>query len=117
MSGVQEIDVMDHTNVASVGKDVYGEHYPILIPDHGLFIAGIVHDIAPDARIECVRVLNSLCVGDLEKLTHALARIYDGMSDKDRDLFGTRVVMNLSLGLWRAEGVEKGRPGEVKLKT
>src|SRR5260221_492598 len=97
MSGLQEIDVMDHTNVASVGKDVYGEHYPILIPDHGLFIAGIVHDIAPGARIECVRVLNSLCVGDLKKLTHALERIYDRMSDKHGDLFRKRVVINLSL--------------------
>lgn len=117
MSGVQEIDVMDHTNVASVGKDVYGEHYPILIPDHGLFIAGIVHDIAPDARIECVRVLNSLCVGDLEKLTHALERIYERMSGKDRDLFGKRVVINLSLVIPRAEEVEKVKPGQIKLKT
>jgi Subtilase family len=117
MSGLQEIDVMDHTNVASVGKDVYGEHYPILIPDHGLFIAGIVHDIAPDARIECVRVLNSLCVGDLEKLTHALERIHDRMLDEKRDLFQKRVVINLSLVIPRAEEVEKVKPGQIKLKT
>ncbi len=117
MSGVQEIDVMDHTNVASVGKDVYGEHYPILIPDHGLFIAGIVRDIAPGARIECVRVLNSLCVGDLQTLTHALERIFDRMSDKHRDLFEKRVVINLSLVIPRAEEVEKVKPGQITLKT
>jgi hypothetical protein len=117
MSGLQEIDVMDHTNVASVGKDVYGEHYPILIPDHGLFIAGIVRDVAPGARIECVRVLNSLCVGDLEKLTHALERIYLRMSLKHGDLFGRRVVINLSLVIPRVEEVDMVKPGQIKLKT
>jgi hypothetical protein len=24
------------------------------MPDHGLFVAGIVHDVAPDATIECI---------------------------------------------------------------
>jgi hypothetical protein len=117
MSGLQEIDVMDHTNVASVGKDVYGEHYPILLSDHGLFIAGIVHDVAPGARIECVRVLNSLCIGDLQTLTHALERIHHRMADKGRDLFGKRVVISLSLVLPMAEDVEKAKPGQIKLKT
>ena len=117
MSGLQEIDVMDHTNVASVGKDVYGEHYPMLIPDHGLFIAGMIHDVAPAAKIECVRVLDSLCVGDLEKITHALQRIYDRMIDKDKDLFKQRVVINLSLVIPRAEEVEMVHPGQLQLKT
>jgi hypothetical protein len=117
MSGLQEIDVMDHTNVASVGKDVYGEHYPMLIPDHGLFIAGIVRDIAPNARIECVRVLNSLCVGDLEKVTHALERIYNRMIDQDSDLFVKKAVINMSLVIPRAKDVELVFPGQIKLKT
>jgi hypothetical protein len=103
MSGVQEILDMASTGNAAVGKDVYGRHYPIEISDHGLFIAGIVRDIAPDARIECVRVLNFLCVGDLQILAGALSKIYNRMlsinpdTGKDGDLYGKPVVINLSL--------------------
>src|SRR6266487_4732353 len=117
MSGVQEIDLMDHTNVATVGKDVYGEHYPMLISDHGLFIAGIVRDIAPGADIECIRVLHKHCVGDLEKVTHALERIYNRMIDRDGDLFEQNVVINMSLVLPRVEDVELVFPGQIKLET
>ncbi len=94
---------MQHTNGAAVGKDVYGEHYPILISDHGLFIAGIVRDIAPDANIECIRVLNDLCVGDMETLLGALTKIYhrvlstNPITNQPGDLFGKPVVINLSL--------------------
>ena len=103
MSGVQEILDMASTGNASVGKDVYGRHYPIELSDHGLFIAGIVRDLAPDARIECVRVLNFLCVGDLQILTGALSKIYNRMlsmnldTGKVGDLHGKPVVINLSL--------------------
>jgi hypothetical protein len=103
MSGVQEILDMVSTGNAAVGKDVYGRHYPTQISDHGLFIAGIVRDIAPDARIECVRVLNFLCVGDLQILSGALWKIYNRMlsinpdTGKEGDLYGKPVVINLSL--------------------
>jgi hypothetical protein len=103
MSGVQEILDMASTGNAAVGKDVYGEHYPILMPDHGLFIAGIVRDVAPNANIECIRVLNDLCVGDLNKLAGALWRIYNRMlsinpeTGQVGDLYQRPVVINLSL--------------------
>jgi len=103
MSGVQEILDMASTGNAAVGKDVYGEHYPILMPDHGLFIAGIVRDVAPNAKIECIRVLNDLCVGDLNKLVGALWRIYNRMlpvnpdTGQEGDLYQKPVVINLSL--------------------
>ena len=103
MSGVQGSFLMQHTNGAAVGKDVYGEHYPILISDHGLFIAGIVRDIAPDANIECIRVLNDLCVGDMTSLLGGLTKIYNRVlstnpaTNQPGDLFGKPVVINLSL--------------------
>ncbi len=103
MSGVQEILDMASTGNAAVGKDVYGEHYPIRMPDHGLFVAGIVRDVAPNAKIECIRVLNDLCVGYLDKLVGALWRIYDRMlsvnpdTGQVGDLYQKPVVINLSL--------------------
>src|SRR5260221_11391674 len=50
------------------GKDVYGENYDIKIADHGLFIAGIVHNIAPEVKIEWLGVLNRKCVVDMKIL-------------------------------------------------
>lgn len=97
MSGVQEIQVMDDTKNAFVGKDVYGRHYPILLADHGLFIAGIVRDVAPDAQIECIRVLDDLCVGNLQSIVDALNQIYARAALSSGDLFGKPVVINLSL--------------------
>lgn len=97
MSGVQEIQVMAESQNAFVGKDVYGVHYPILIPDHGLFIAGIVHDLAPDATIVCIRVLDDLCVGDLATMAAVLWNIYYQKASPKGSLYTTPVVINLSL--------------------
>lgn len=97
MSGVQDVQEMSDTQGTFVGKDVYGRHYPILLADHGLFIAGIVRDLAPDARIECVRVLDDLCVGDVELIADVLQRIYFRKALQSGDLFGKPVVVNMSL--------------------
>jgi len=98
LSGVQEIQDMRGTQGAFVGKDVYGRHYPILMPDHGLFIAGVVHDIAPKASIECIRVLNDLCVGDANLIVNALSNIYQRkIGAVSEPLFGKLVVINMSL--------------------
>ena len=73
-----------------------GEHYPIEIADHGLFIAGIIHDIAPSAKIECVRVLDLYCVGDLYMFHDALQYIENRML-QGGDLYQQPVVINMSL--------------------
>ncbi len=86
----------DGTEPVTVGKDVYGRHFPIIMPDHGLFIAGIVRDLAPDATLECIRVLNKYCVGDLNTLAQALIYIESRMS-QGGDLYQQPVVINMSL--------------------
>jgi len=97
MSGLQEVQVMADTKNTFVGKDVYGRHYPILMADHGLFIAGIVRDVAPDTQIECIRVLDDLCVGNLQSIVDALNNIYLRKAPSSGDLNGQAVVVNLSL--------------------
>jgi subtilisin family serine protease len=73
------------------------------MPDHGLFIAGIIRDLAPNANVECIRVLNDWCVGDGATLTKALEDIQNRMSQinpdtgKQGDLYKKPVVINLSL--------------------
>jgi Subtilase family len=80
----------------SIGKDVFGHHSIMQMPDHGLFVAGIVHDVAPGAQIECIRVLDEYCVGDTEALINALNYIASRMVDGG-DLHGQPVVINTSL--------------------
>src|SRR5260221_4199892 len=79
--------------VPATGKDVYGRLVGFEMPDHGLFVAGIIHDIAPKATINCVRVLNDFGVGDVAVLCKALEDIQAKM---DAGKLG-RVVINLSL--------------------
>ncbi len=81
---------------AVTGKDVYGQLVGFPMADHGLSIAGIVRDLAPDANIECIRVLNDYGVGTLSTLMDALKSIQARMG-KDGDLYQRPVVINLSL--------------------
>lgn len=89
------------------GKDIKGRNAGgFRMQDHGLFVAGIVRDLAPNAHVECVRVLNDFCAGDLQSLTKALEAIHNRMLQynpddnyNQGDLFKKPVVINLSLDL------------------
>ena len=63
------------------------------MPDHGLFVAGVVHDIAPAAPIRMVPVLNEYGVGDVVSLAHVLAELPGRLLRDERQ----RLVINLSL--------------------
>jgi len=61
--------------------------------DHGLFVAGVVHDIAPHARIHLLRVCDDQGLGHTARLIQALDHCLDLAHQ------GGRVVVNLSLYL------------------
>jgi Subtilase family len=82
-------------DTAVTGKDIYGRLTGFPMPDHGLFIAGLVRDLAYDASIECIRVLNDFGVGDAHTLYQALTAIEERL--RTGDLQGKPVVINLSL--------------------
>jgi subtilisin family serine protease len=64
--------------------------YPI--PDHGLFVAGLIRGIAPTAPISLEPVLDEEGVGDLSQLLLGLKRV---LRDKDPN---EPQIINLSLG-------------------
>src|SRR6266567_312495 len=102
-------------NEPATGKDVYGRHISFNMPDHGLFVAGIVRDLAPKARVECIRVLDDLCVGTLDMLTQAFQYIHDRMSSGD--LQNKPVVINMSLVIPtddEAQGKGLNTPEEIR---
>jgi subtilisin family serine protease len=65
------------------------------MPDHGLFVTGIVRDVAPGATIEFVRVLDDYGVGSTDTVVSALNAIQTRIGSGD--LKGQPVVINLSL--------------------
>lgn len=93
------LDVPDPMQPAT-GDDIYGRTVGFPMNDHGLFITGIIRDLAPDSRVECIRVLNDYCVGDTSTLMNAFAYIQNRLSS---DLSGSPVVVNLSLVATPAE--------------
>ena len=45
--------------------------------DHGLFAAGIIHSIVPEAQIHLIEVLNQFGVGDLMSLAEGMTKVFD----------------------------------------
>jgi len=96
-------DVPNPAESAVTGKDIYGRLVGFPMADHGLAIAGIIRDLAPSAKIECIRVLNDYGVGDTHTLFLALLSIQERMLPNNPDthavgnLYNKPVVINLSL--------------------
>ncbi len=85
------------------GKDIYGRIVGFHMPDHGLFSAGIIRDLAPNASVECIRILNDFCVGDMAMLAKTMEHIHERMlpvnprTGLKGDLHEKPVVINMSL--------------------
>jgi hypothetical protein len=66
-----------------------------LMSDHGLFVAGIIHQIAPEASLRLFEVLNEYGVGSIEGIARALTTLRD-----ERAALGAaapKLVINMSL--------------------
>ncbi|HCF87341.1 MAG TPA: hypothetical protein DEV72_19310 [Ktedonobacter sp.] len=88
-----EYDRYPITDDIGTGRDFQGNYRMYAMPDHGLFVAGLIRDIAPRARIRLIRVLNDFGGGDLYALFAAL-------TDLEQELVSgsiRRLVINLSL--------------------
>jgi hypothetical protein len=56
------------------------------LTDHGLFIAGIVHSIAPKADIHLIEVINHCGVGDFLSFVQGLQKVWTEIYDPERKL-------------------------------
>jgi hypothetical protein len=66
--------------------------------DHGLFIAGIVKDIAPDADLYIYRVLGSRTCEDFDTLVEAMGDAVDLLTAEDNEQKDNPIIFNFSLG-------------------
>jgi subtilisin family serine protease len=85
------------------GFDLMGHRY--LMPDHGLFIAGIIHTIAPRATLHLYEVLNPYGVGSLDSIARGLQRVLDNPEIGDHTL-----IINCSFML----GIPPGKVEDPK---
>lgn len=104
---LQQADLLEKGEVPRTGRDLYKELYGFKAPDHGLFVTGIIRDLAPHAKIECVRILNDYGVGTVSGLMQALETI-QGRMQAGGDLQGNLVVINLSLVMTPDDELFKG---------
>src|SRR5205085_1736215 len=88
-----EYDRYPVTNDVRTGRDIYSEPRYYFMPDHGIFVAGLIRDIAPRARIRLIRILNDFGGGDLYTLFAALTDLEQELTRGEI----RRLVINLSL--------------------
>ncbi|MBS1251863.1 MAG: Subtilisin NAT [Anaerolineales bacterium] len=90
------------------GKSLEGQD----VSNHGLFVAGLAHLVAPDSEIHLIRVLEDDACGDLFTIERGLKLFRDATLTDRRTLRGT--VINLSLGVHKPDNAEKlALPDEV----
>jgi hypothetical protein len=95
-------------------RNLRNEFYPSA--DHGIFVAGIIRDIAPGAEIHLIRVLDDVGMGDLLAITDVLAALPSWLHREQQD---RPLVVNLSLTLdipTRKEMIETLFPELSKLE-
>jgi hypothetical protein len=79
-----------HTAVSGMVGQPAAKEYPI--PDHGLFVAGLIHGLAPRAPISLDPALDEMGRGDLSLLLLGLQRVLASKKPEDPQ------IINLSLG-------------------
>lgn len=76
-------------------------HATLTMDDHGLFVAGIIHDIAPHAEVHLLRALNGYGVSAFSEVLPLLA----GLPARSWAR-GKRLIVNLSMGFAVPPGIE-----------
>ncbi|HSF79846.1 MAG TPA: S8/S53 family peptidase [Anaerolineales bacterium] len=72
---------------------------PVNVSDHGLFVAGLVHAVAPGSQIHLYRVLDDSGCGDLFHLSAAVLQFVAQIGGSGSE--PVKSVINLSLGVRR----------------
>ena len=90
-----EYDRYPVINDVRTGHDAYSQPYYYFMPDHGVFVTGLIRDIAPNAHIRLIRILNDFGGGDLYN-------IFAALTDLEQELVSGAIrhlVVNLSLNI------------------
>lgn len=79
-------------------QDIYNlKHHHYDMADHGLFAAGIIHSIAPRARLHLIEVLDHFGAGDSDSISHGLATVVNMIANQAGAGRPGKWVVNCSL--------------------
>lgn len=90
---IDEVDDPE-TDYYYANKDQYN------VGDHGLFIAGIIHSLAPEAHIYLVEVINQYGIGTIESIVQGIKLVTETetvISNAEKQ--NTPVIVNCSFGI------------------
>lgn len=94
---ITDKDVLDRI------KDLRALGHDYEMTDHGLFAAGLVHTIAPCAKIHLVQVLNDYGVGDMDTIIKgfldALVLMDETENEKQSFVINGSIILNLPLAI------------------
>ncbi|MBC8075507.1 MAG: S8/S53 family peptidase, partial [Chloroflexales bacterium] len=93
-NGNRRVHYAPYSNLLGV-TDVDLEKHPYVMSDHGLFVAGIVNAIAPEANLHMAEVLNPYGVGTLHSIADGFKQALEIAAQRP----GSRVLVNASLVL------------------
>ena len=94
---IEQVKPFEHEGIYAAAEQVnYLIEPPFEPEDHGLFVAGLIHGVAPDSDIRLYRVLDGERKGDLFTLNYCLHNFIRGVVQDLGVLSGA--VINLSLG-------------------
>jgi subtilase family protein len=85
-----ELSQREWAEVAKHHQEPDGPRY--VMADHGLFVSGLIHSLAPNAPVSLLPVLDEYGVGDLSLLLAALRELLD------RKPASAPLIVNMSLG-------------------
>ena len=96
-TGILEIEYDRYPIISDVstGHDFYSQPAYYKMADHGIFVTGLIRDVAPGAHIRLIRILNDYGGGDLYN-------IFAALTDLEVELVSgniRRLVINLSLNI------------------
>jgi len=96
-TGILEIEYDRYPIISDVstGHDLYNQPAYYKMADHGIFVTGLIRDVAPGAHIRLIRILNDYGGGDLYN-------IFAALTDLEVELVSgniRRLVINLSLNI------------------
>jgi hypothetical protein len=92
---------------------IQADKHDYYMTDHGLFVAGLIHSLAPQAELHLYQVLNRYGVGDLESIADALLEVYTRFAHKPGDkrlaVVNMSVTFNMPMEDDEEEGDEMGK--------
>lgn len=94
LRSVRETGQPDWIDECMDQNDYAHERHLYQMPDHGLFAAGNIRTIVPDARLHLIQVLNDYGVGTLESIAAGLHLI---AAQREMEHSATPLVINMSL--------------------